>query len=96
MDHMRISGTESSSIILSAYSTVDCLIFVGYQFSWLSWRVTKSSTPEKAIFCMNSSSLANIPIRFFPLPLGGFSYASKTSAWTPSGIRELSFLTSVL
>ena len=35
--------------------TVDGLVFVGYQFSWFSWRVrsTKSSTHEKAIFCKN-------------------------------------------
>ena len=35
--------------------TEDGFIFVGYQFPWFSWRVrsTKSSTQEKAIFCMN-------------------------------------------
>ena len=45
-----------------------------------------------------ASSLAKVPIRFSPLALGGFkfSYAFKTTALTPSGIRELSFLTSVL
>ena len=34
---------------------VDGLIFVGYQFSWLSWRVRSknSSTHELVIFCMN-------------------------------------------
>ena len=31
---------------------MDGLIFVGYQFSWFSWRV-RSSTHEKVIFCMN-------------------------------------------
>ena len=31
-----------------------------------------------------------------PRALGGFSYASKTTALTPSGIRELSFLMSAL
>ena len=36
-------------------STVDGLIFVGYQFSWVSWRVQSknSSTRELVIFCMN-------------------------------------------
>ena len=37
--------------------TADGLIFVGYQFSWISWRhlhrSTNSSTQESAIFCMN-------------------------------------------
>ena len=43
-----------------------------------------------------SSSLAKVPIRISPLPLGGFRQVSKTTALTPSGIRELSFLTSIL
>ena len=36
-------------------SPVDCLIFVGYQFSWFSERVrsTKSSNKERAVFCIN-------------------------------------------
>ena len=36
-------------------STVDGLIFVGYQFSWFSWRVqsTNSSTHELVILCVN-------------------------------------------
>ena len=36
-------------------NTVDGLIFVGYQFSWFSWRVppTNSSANDIAIFCMN-------------------------------------------
>ena len=42
------------------------------------------------------SALAKVPIRLSPLPLGRFSYASKTTALTPNGIRELSFLASVL
>ena len=35
--------------------TVDGLNFVGYQFSWFSWRVwsTNSSTHEIVILCMN-------------------------------------------
>ena len=39
----------------SQKDTVDGLIFVGYQFSWFSWRVlsTNSSTHEMVIFCMN-------------------------------------------
>ena len=37
------------------HNTVDGLIFVGYQFSWFSWRVwsTNSSANEIANFCMN-------------------------------------------
>ena len=36
-------------------NTVDGLIFMGYQFSWILWRVrsTNSSTNEMVIFCMN-------------------------------------------
>ena len=36
-------------------NTVDGLIFVGYHFSWFSWRVrsAKAGTHEIAIFCMN-------------------------------------------
>ena len=43
---------------------MDGLIFVEYQFLWFSWRVrsTKSSTNEKAIFCvlkiMNGNAMA--------------------------------------
>ena len=35
--------------------TVNCLIFVGYQFRGFSWRVrsTNVNTNEKAIICMN-------------------------------------------
>ena len=39
----------------SINGTMDGLIFMGYQFSWFSWKVwsMKSSTHEKVIFCMN-------------------------------------------
>ena len=42
--------------IFVAINTVDGLFFVGYQFSWLAWRVrsTNSRAHEVAIFCMNN------------------------------------------
>ena len=62
-----LSGTDPSQVSLTVIHsgqyckclrgfpyTVDGFIFVGFQFSWLLWRVqsSNSSTHELAIFCM--------------------------------------------
>ena len=48
--------------------TVDGLIFVGYQFSWFSWRVqsTNSSTNKIANFCMNYEGKYTMTTNFEP------------------------------
>ena len=45
----------TSDFLLLQFNTVDGLIFVGYQFSWSSWRVqsTNFRTHKLVIFCMN-------------------------------------------
>ena len=47
--------SHTALIALQNLYTVDGLNFVGYQFSWFSWRVrsTNSSTHKIIIFCMN-------------------------------------------
>ena len=42
--------------IMTSNNTVDGLNFVGYQFSWFSWRVrsTNSSNHEMVMSCMNN------------------------------------------
>ena len=53
--HNQRIFVQEKVIGLAYFYTVDCLIFVGYQFSWFSWWVwsTNFSAHKLATFCMN-------------------------------------------
>ena len=51
----QLRSQDENNMRAIYWNTVDSLNFVGYQFSWFSWRVwsTNSSITEMVIFCMN-------------------------------------------